>query len=348
MKPQRGPVLAFMALVAALGSPRLPAADSAVALMYHRFGENEHPATNIRIEQFEAQLELLRMGGFSVIPLADLIQALRAGKPLPPKAVVITIDDAYRSIYDIAYPRLREYGFPFTVFVATDGVDQGFSAYMSWEQMREMAGHGVTFANHGAGHVSTIARLHGESDDDRISRILADIDKGRQRLVQELQPLPNVFAYPYGEFDSKIANRLLDLGYVSFGQHSGAIGHRSDPRALPRFPVAEAFADIEGFKVKVSSLPLPVVDVTPWEPVVAEARPEIAVTLGDFDAPLDRLACFVSGQGRVPVFWIQENRTFTVHPQRPLGPGRHRVNCTVPGNEGRYFWHSHPWFVEAR
>jgi peptidoglycan/xylan/chitin deacetylase (PgdA/CDA1 family) len=347
MKRQRGLVLACMALTAALGSPWLRAADSAVALMYHRFGENEHPETNIRIEQFEQQLELLRTGGFSVIPLADLIQALRAGKPLPPKAVVITIDDAYRSIHDIAFPRLQQYGFPFTVFVATDGVDQGFSAYMSWEQMRAMAKHGVTFANHGAGHVSTIARLEGESDDDRIRRVLADIDKGRQRLTQELQPQPEVFAYPYGEFDSKIANRLLDLGYVSFGQHSGAIGRDSDPRALPRFPVAEAFADMQEFGVKISSLPLPVVDVAPWEPVVSEAHPEIAVTLGDPDAAMDQFACFVGGQGRVPVRWIGENRTFTVRPQRPLGPGRHRVNCTVPGKDGRFYWYSHPWFVQA-
>jgi hypothetical protein len=310
-----------MALIATLGSPWLPAADSAVALMYHRFGENAYPETNIRVAQFEAQLELLRTGEFAVIPLADLILALRDGT--------------------------AEAGFPFTVFVSTDGVDQGLSAYMTWDQMRDMARHGVTFANHGAGHISTIARLEGESDDDRIRRVLADIEKGRQRLAQELQPLPGVFAYPYGEFDSAIADRLLDMGYVSFGQHSGAIGRGSDPRALPRFPVAEAFADIQEFRVKVTSLPLPVVDVTPWESVVNEALPQIAVTLDDIDA-VDRLACFVGGQGRVPVRWIEDQRTFTVRPQRPLGPGRHRVNCTVPRSDGRFYWHSHPWFVQAR
>jgi len=106
-------------------------------------------------------------------------------------------------------------------------------------------------------------------------------------------------------------------------------------------------ADMQEFEVKISSLPLPVVNVAPWEPVVSEAHPEIAVTLGDLDAAMDQFACFVGGQGRVPVRWIGENRTFTVRPQRPLGPGRHRINCTVPGKDGRFYWYSHPWFVQA-
>jgi len=105
------------------GAPAL-ADDSAVVLMYHRFGEDRYPETNIKVEQFEAQFELLKKEGYSVIPLSELLVALTDGESLPPNAVVITIDDAYRSIYEIAYPKLRQYGFPFTVFVATDPVDE--------------------------------------------------------------------------------------------------------------------------------------------------------------------------------------------------------------------------------
>ncbi len=319
---------------------------SAVVLMYHRFGEDRHPSTSIRIERFEAQLEVLKKEGYSVIPLSRLLASLTDKEPLPSNSVVITIDDAYRSVYEVAFPRLHEYGFPFTVFVSSDPVDEGMTAYMTWEQMRKMAGGGASFANHGASHLSMISKLKGESDQERIGRVLADFEKGRMRLSEELEPVPHVFSYPYGEFDGAIAGKLQEMGYICFGQHSGAVGPGSDQRALPRFPIAEAYSDIGEFRVKVKSLPMPVRDVTPWEPVVGVTRPEIDITLGETDARLAELACFVSGQGRVAVRWLETGKRFAVAPQHPLGSGRQRVNCTAPLNDGRYLWYSHPWFVK--
>lgn len=323
------------------------ASGTAVVLMYHRFGEDRYPETSIQISQFEAQLELLKNEGFCLVPLSSLVSALTEEEPLPPKAVVITIDDAYRSIYEVAYPRLRAYGFPFTVFVATEPVDKGFSAYMTWEQMREMEGGGATFANHGTGHLSMIDRLKGESEEDRITRVVEDVTNGQKRLSEELRPIAGVFAYPYGEFDGRIAERLRKMGYICFGQHSGALNSGSDRRALPRFPISEAYSDIDEFRIKISSLPLPVDVLNPWEPVVNQTFPEIRVTLGESEACFSRLSCFVGGQGRVPIRWIEAGKKFSVVPQDRLTPGRHQVNCTVQRNDGRYFWFSHPWFVKS-
>ena len=224
-----GYILFFSCFLSGVGHP----SDTAMILMYHRFGEDRYPETSVRVRQFEAHLELLKREDFSVVPLSAVVALLTEGAPLPPKAVAITIDDAYRSVYETAYPRLKQYGYPFTVFVATEGVDRGFPAYMTWEQMREMEEHGATFANHGASHRSTIAGLNGESDEERISRVLADVEMGRKRLSEELNPLTRAFAYPYGEFDRNIAEQLLRMGYVCFGQHSGAVRPGSDLRALP-------------------------------------------------------------------------------------------------------------------
>ena len=339
------PVIGIVISITVMMASPLLADNSAVVLMYHRFGEDKYPSTNIKIDQFKAQLDVLKTEGFTVVPMTDLIEALTKGQSLPSKAVVITIDDAYRSIYDIAYPLFRQYGFPFTVFVATDPVDKGLSAYMSWDQMREMESNGVYFANHGASHRSTIENLQGESDKDRIKRIESDIKKGWTRLAAELNPVPGIFAYPYGEYDHNVALLLERKGYICFGQHSGAIGVNSDRRALPRFPIAEAFADIGEFRVKLKSLPMPVVAVKPWEPVTSNDLPKISVTLGRTDARLEQLACYVSGQGRVPVRWIEDGKRFSVGPERSLTVGRQRVNCTAPRIDGRYLWFSHPWFV---
>jgi biofilm PGA synthesis lipoprotein PgaB len=333
-----------LALVLSVAAPAF-AADGAVVLMYHRFGEDEFPSTSIRVEQFEAQLAHLRDRGYAVVPLADVIAAVNDGKELPDKAVAITIDDAYRSVYDVAFPRFVEHGMPFTVFVATDAVDDGLSAYMSWDQMREMAAKGATFANHGATHTSLIDRKPGESEEAWLARVGDDVRKGQRRLAEELDPLDGAFAYPYGEYDTRVAGVLREAGYVSFGQHSGAIGPHGDLRSLPRYPMAERFAAMDAFRTKLASLPMPVTAVEPWDPVTVDRRPEIVVSLASTDARLDELACYVGGQGRVEHRWIEQGRKFAVAPAKPLGPGRGRVNCTAPTKGGRYLWFSHLWIV---
>jgi len=347
LKPVRDFVMRLIVsvLLALLGAPLL-AADSAVVLMYHRFGEDRYPSTSIRIDQFEAQLQHLKEQNYAVVPLAAVLTAINGGSDLPERAVAITIDDAYRSVYNEAFPRLREYGFPFTVFVNTDAVDDGKAAYMSWAQMREMAKHGASYANHGASHTSIIEIRDGETDDDRLERVRADVEKGWRRLSEELDPVPGAFAYPYGEYDTATAGLLRDLGYICFGQQSGAVGSYSDHRALPRFPMAESYGDMSQFRTKVASLPLPVTSVDPWDPVVSTTSPSVTMSLAPNDGRLGELACFVSGQGRVAVDWQEQYRRFAVGPESPLGVGRQRVNCTAPRNDGRYLWFSHPWFIQ--
>jgi hypothetical protein len=135
------------------------------------------------------------------------------------------------------------------------------------------------------------------------------------------------------------------MGYLAFGQQSGAIGRHSDLRALPRFPMAEAFGDLAEFRTKVATLPMPVTAVEPWDPVVATGLPRVTVTLADQRLAVDRLACFISGQGAVTVKWLEADTRFEVGPASPFPAGRHRVNCTVPGSDGRFHWFSHPWIV---
>ena len=199
-------------LVAALlsgGSAR--AADSAVALMYHRFADDRFPSTNIRTEQLVAQLDYLVENDYTVIGIEDFMKAMIDGAPLPDRAVLITVDDAYQSVFDVGHPLFQQYGFPYTVFVASDPVDDGLNDYMTWDTMRQMQADGVSFANHGASHTSTIDR---EPDADYLERMAADAEKGMQRLRDELEPVEHVFAYPYGEFNSAVIERLSSMALL--------------------------------------------------------------------------------------------------------------------------------------
>lgn len=324
------------------------AADSAVVFMYHRFGEDRFPATSVRMDAFEAQLNWLAENNFEVIDLRQLLAFLSDGGELPERAVVLTIDDAYATIHSRAWPLLRERNWPFTIFVATEPVDDGYSDFLSWSQLREMAEAGVTIANHGAGHQHLATPRDGDTDASRTEWVRVDLLTGASRLEAELGDtgavIDGVFAYPFGEYDTVVAAIVEDLGWIAFGQQSGAVGSLSDRRALPRFPINENHSALNGFGTKAFSRPLAVSRIEPWDPVTGP-EPLLEVWLAPSAARLDQLACFVGGQGSVPVDWQEKGRQFRVAPTAPFRAGRQRVNCTAPGADGRFFWFSHQWLV---
>src|SRR5437762_8991612 len=97
---RRAMALATLALAMTLGGAASgQQLAGAVIIQYHRFGEDDVPTTNIRLAQFEAHLAELKKSKYTVLPLADVIAALREGRALPDRTVAITIDDAYTSAY---------------------------------------------------------------------------------------------------------------------------------------------------------------------------------------------------------------------------------------------------------
>ncbi len=331
-----GPFFVSMALAEEEG-PR------AVIFMYHRFGESRHPSTNVTLAQFDEQLDFFESNDFKILTLGEIADALKQHKPLPDKAVAITIDDAYLSVYKEAYPRLKAKGYPFTVFVATDGVDQGIPAYMTWEQMREMQKDGAQFANHSQTHDYLTKKTPGESQQAWLDRMNVDINAAQKRIQDELGQAPALFAYPYGEYNLDLMKIIEELGYTAFGQHSGGVDSLSDRRCLPRFPVAEAYAEMKAFRTKAFSLAMPVIQQDPVEPVTSEKRPQLTISLAPSTANLDQLACYI-GDKRMKIQWQEPKKQFTIQTEKDLPPGRSRYNCTSPTTEGdRYYWFSHQW-----
>ncbi len=321
---------------------------SGAIFMYHRFGDERYPSTNIRMDQFKAQMDYLEAEGFTVVSLDEMVTALKRGEALPLKIVAITMDDAYATVYKNAWPLLKEKGWPFTVFVNTDGVDRRSAEYMSWDQIRELRRYGVTFGNHTASHPHLARKGAEETEAVWLARIRADVMKGEGRLYGELGTFSKFLAYPYGEYNTQVAALVADLGYVAFGQHSGAGGGLTDLKAVPRFPLSEAYGEIGAFRTKANARALPVVSMTPWEPHTRDRRPVLKVELAPSDARLDELTCYVSGQGRVEITWVVPGRVFTVRANADLPVGRHKYNITVPDqSRRRYYWFSRQWVVEG-
>lgn len=182
-KIARGAALSMLAAATWLGMPGVvQAADSAIILMYHRFGENRFPSTNIRLEQLENHIKELTSGPYTVLPVPEIVAALRAGRELPDRTIGITVDDGYLSIYREAYPRFKEAEIPFTVFVSTDPIDRGFSGFMTWDQIREIRDNGVTIGAHTATHLHMPA--------NSLARNQEDMARSIARLEEELGSVP--------------------------------------------------------------------------------------------------------------------------------------------------------------
>jgi len=315
---------------------------SAVVLMYHRFGEDAYPSTNIRLEQFEDHLRYLQAGDYEVLSLPRIVQTLRAGKSLPDRTVAITIDDAYRSAYTEAWPRLREAGFPFTLFVATEPVDRGFAGMMSWKQLREMAASVlVTVGNH------TVSHLHMPDHDT--ARLRDEIRQADRRLRDELGEISDLFAYPYGEYGTRVQQVVRDTGFgAAFGQHSGVIGTHSDFHAMPRFALNEQYGAMERFRLVADALPLMVSDVTPEDVHLTDATnpPSFALTLADDMGDPERLSCYGSGRGRLTLQSAGARRVRALL-DNPFPPGRSRINCTLRDASGRWRWYGLQFYVSS-
>ena len=92
--------------------------------MYHRFGENNYPSTNIKMSQFQEHISELKKNPYNIISLNKAIKAIKNEIKIPDHSVVITIDDAYLSVFERAWPILKENDFTFTLFVSTDAIDK--------------------------------------------------------------------------------------------------------------------------------------------------------------------------------------------------------------------------------
>ena len=319
----------------------------AVVFIYHRFGDDRYPTTNIRLDQFDAQLNWLAKNHYQVWPLPKIVTYLKDNKPIPDHVVAITIDDAFQSAYANAYPRLKARHWPFTVFVSTEAVDQHLPDFMTWDELREMAKYDVNFGDHTVDHAHLPFRLKGETDLAWADRMRKDILQAQARLQAELGPgtntSPKLFAYPYGEYDQDLAELVNGLGFVAFGQEAGALSAPLDPRALPRFPIEEHYGDLAGFSLKAQSLPLPIKQLTPWNPLITSNNPpRLTVTLEPNIVPADALHCYLNGPP-MPVHWLDTDKTqFSLQAEHVLEVGRSRYNCTA-FVDGRYYWYSHMW-----
>ena len=202
-------------------------------LCYHRFG-NGGGKMSVSAANFAAQLEWLARNDFQVIALTQLAAFVEGRKPLPRRAVVITIDDGYESVHRVALPLLRKHGFPATLFVYTDFI--GAADALSWAQLQELAGSGlIDVQAHSRSHRNLIERHAGESDEQYRQALEAEVRAPREAIERRLPVQVRHFAYPYGDANQALLDALTRHRYqLGLTVHPGGNAFFAQPLMLRR------------------------------------------------------------------------------------------------------------------
>ena len=299
-----------------------------LTLMYHRFDENRYTSTNIQMNIFKQQIEIIRNSKYKFYDPGSLEKKFYITRI--EKKILITIDDAFSSFYEVAWPYLKEEKIPFILFVSTDAV--GKNGYMTWEQIKELEGENFAYiGNH--------SHTHDYLVDLKNADFIKDINTASKIFIKNIGYNPVFFSYPFGEYSNLIKKQITKKFKFAFGQHSGVIDINKDRYELPRFPINEKYGDLKRFEFLIHLQPLQYKILNPVEKYLTTNNPpKFSVEFFDDQKNLNNINCF-SDEGNK---WEKSNINFTENILNINFRGkflfrRGRVNCSLNDN-GIWRW----------
>jgi peptidoglycan/xylan/chitin deacetylase (PgdA/CDA1 family) len=181
-------------------------------LSYHQFSLDRADKLIATKSTFEEQMKFLKDRGYRVITLDQLFDFLEFKSQIPKKSVVINIDDGWRSTYDIAFPILKKYGYPATLFVYTDLI-VGSEKTLSWDLIQEMANNGMDIQCHTKTHRRLTTIDQKESFKEYFGAIEKELSASETMIKKKLNKEVKYLAYPYGDTNPLVIELLKKHGY---------------------------------------------------------------------------------------------------------------------------------------
>ncbi len=228
-------------------------AHKVTLLMYHHLTERPEEAEDnsmvVTAQRFAEDLDWLQENGYTTVLPRELVE----GEPLPDKAVLITLDDGYRSNYTLAFPLLQERGMKAAIALICGKVDAQDPFYLTWDMCREMLRSGlVEFGSHSywlhnlderngsyvKGQPNGIQRLDGEDLEAFQSRVLDDLERSAQRIQDELNTQVLFLAYPYGVKEPWASDFIAQRFAMTFRTKEGVANLTKGFYSLPRKTVS--------------------------------------------------------------------------------------------------------------
>lgn len=176
-------------------------------LMYHRITDKlEDPDISVSPAHFTKHIEYLHRHS-AVLPLTAIIQNTKEHAELSCDTVAITFDDGYKDNYTEAYPVLKRYGLPATIFLISSLLDKDEKMLES-DQLRTMRANGIDFGSHTVTHP-----ILSEIDPEQAQ---SEISDSKRQLEDILREHVRLFAYPkgkYSHYNSYVKKMVEDAGY---------------------------------------------------------------------------------------------------------------------------------------
>ncbi len=300
--------------------------------MYHRFNEDKYPSTNIQIDVFKKQLEIIKKEGIKFVNPKNFAESLKLNKN--ERKVLFTVDDGLLSFYNNAWPILKEKNIPFILFVNTREV--GSFNYMNWDQIQELyKSNLVEIGNHSHSHEYLV--------DENPKIIKEDILTSIRIFQEKLGKNSDFFSYPFGEYSSEFKKIIKDLGFsYAFGQHSGVIDETKDLFELPRFPINEKYGELKRFNTLMKTLPLKYKNISPEDKYLTNANnpPTVTVEFLENTKNLKQINCF-SNEGnrwRNSKINFTDDTTLKIEITEKFVGERGRINCSLKESNGFWRW----------
>ena len=299
-----------------------------LALMYHRFDENKYPSTNIQMDIFKQQIDIIKTLKYNFYDPKELKKKFHI--PKIEKKILITIDDAFSSFYEIAWPYLKKEKIPFILFVSTQSV--GADGYMTWSQIKELEKESTVYiGNHSHTHNYLVELKNQE--------FINDIKTSSLIFRERLGYNPIFFSYPFGEYSLFIKEYISKNFMFSFGQHSGVIDINKDQYELPRFPINEKYGDLKRFSFLINLNPLQYKKLYPEDKYLTNNNPpKFLVEFFEEQKNINNINCFSDeGDG-----WKKSNINFNQNIlkfnfKEKFNFRRGRINCSLNDN-GIWKW----------
>ena len=302
-----------------------------LTLMYHRFDEKKYPSTNIQMNIFKEQIKIIKSLNYNFYNPGDFKKNFQI--PKNEKKILITIDDAFSSFYESAWPYLKNNQIPFILFVSTEAI--GKNGYMNWQQIKEIEKEpNVYIGNHSHSHDYLV---NFKKED-----FLNDINKANKIFINNLGYNPIFFSYPFGEYSEYIKKYISKNFQFAFGQHSGVIDETKDFFELPRFPINEKYGNIERFKTLIKTLPFKYKSISPDEKYLVDSKnpPQVKIEFFENISNINQINCF-SNEGNKwkssKINFVGQNILHIDISEKFVGE-RGRINCSLRENNGFWRW----------
>lgn len=338
-------------------SPAQPAdaPPSRVSVLgYHDFSPTL-PETEMRIrtDKFRWQMQALRDRGITVITLADFIAWKKndGSKTLPEKSALITIDDGWLSVYTDAFPILREFGYPFTIYLYKNYVDRGGKS-LSSNMIREMMAAGATIGSHSVSHpYPKVVKQHQQRGTEVYNAFLQkEIGTSKRFLESKFGVAIETYVYPGGFFTPEMFPVARENGYTHmFTVLPGKVSQSSPDETLPRYIILGSHDHIFELATNFNesspgtSEGLPTHSTTPAQPVKPEPNSTITSRLPEISADLSKvenlnpstLVMRVAGFGEVPATFEAQTGSYAWKVNRPLRQTHCVVSITWKDRSGK-------------